>query len=206
MCFARYGEFNLTAPKELFSYGAKRNNLALSLSSKFSFSGRRGSMCLFSFLRKNAWQGNMLCGTIWCYDIMVEYAPKFSFDITAFRKPTKCDYINRTWQLSSRKKCSRHKTRSKEIIGQISCCLMAESLLVCPNQAQENLMRSDSFSFCLIQIAIFFRRSRWRKSHEFRHKPTNSFIFGFGVCKSEPQRLPCVKGATRKENMPVAYF
>jgi len=30
------GEFNLATPKELFSYGAKRNNLALQLVAKFS--------------------------------------------------------------------------------------------------------------------------------------------------------------------------
>ncbi len=29
-------EFNLATPKGLFSYGAKRNNLALNFSSKFS--------------------------------------------------------------------------------------------------------------------------------------------------------------------------
>ena len=31
-----YGEFNLATPNELFSYEAKRNNLALNFSSKFS--------------------------------------------------------------------------------------------------------------------------------------------------------------------------
>ena len=34
-----FGEFNLATPKELFSYEAKRDNLALQLVAKFSLNG-----------------------------------------------------------------------------------------------------------------------------------------------------------------------